>query len=43
MGAYGHDPGLVRPSALSHLFVEESAETPFKHNIRYEGDDDPDI
>ena len=35
MRTYGHDPSLVRPSALTHLF-EAEASPPFPHNISYE-------
>ncbi|MDE0289298.1 MAG: hypothetical protein OXJ36_18200, partial [bacterium] len=40
MGTYGHDPTLVRQSALTHLF-QEPAPPPFKHNIVYEGNGVP--
>ena len=33
--AYGHDPSLVRKSALTHLF-ETPTSPPFQHNITYE-------
>ena len=33
--AYGHDPSLVRKSALTHLF-ETPISPPFQHNITYE-------
>ena len=35
MQKYGHDPSLVRKSALTHLF-ETQTEPPFEHNISYE-------
>ena len=35
MRTYGHDPSLVRPSALTHLF-ETEVSPPFQHNITYE-------
>ena len=35
MRTYGHDPSLVRQSALTHLFETPTA-PPFEHNISYE-------